>query len=57
MLKDKDKYFGASGSYVLSTAFGVVIITIDIGFTASFSGISYIYYAIYQHACVQMEVW
>ena len=43
MLKDKDKCFDPSGSYVLSTAFGVVIISIDIGFTASFSCISYIY--------------
>ena len=43
MLKDKDKCFDPSGSYVLSTAFGVVIISIDIGFTASFSCISHIY--------------
>lgn len=43
MLKDKDKCFYPSGSYVLSTAFGVVIISINIGFTASFSCISNIY--------------
>ena len=43
MLKVKDKCFYPSGSYVLSTAFGVVIISIDIGFTASFSCISHIY--------------
>ena len=43
MLKDKDKCFNSSGSYVLSTAFGVVIISIDIGFTASFACISHIY--------------